>query len=362
MSAQAWATSGSGPASVREGRLAVIIVHYKTPEMLRECLDSLAPELDPGRDQVLVVDNASGPEHVEALRAATERPGVRLIASETNLGFAGANNLALRTVLEESERERSVPPELFMLLNPDTLVRPGAVGVLREFLAGHEEADLVGPRLEFPDGAAQLSAFGDPTPISELVRGANIGPITRLLRRWEVYGEVKNRAHRADWLSGACVMMRRRVIEEVGLLDDEFFMYYEEVDFFRRARRRGFQAWYVPEAHVVHLVGQASGVEWKKAARRLPGYWFESRQHYFRKHFGWLGMVAADGAWMTGYCLMRVRRLVTGYSPSIVAQGEFRDLARQSWRGMWKRRGAPRGGAGRDGGAVRALVVGEGIR
>jgi GT2 family glycosyltransferase len=339
----------------------VIIVHYKTPEMLCACLGSLAGEMDAVRDEVIVVDNGSGAENVAALRAMTARPGVRLIASEKNLGFAGANNLALRTVLEEGAREGSGGPDLLMLLNPDTIVRAGAFGELRRFLEEHGEVDIVGPRLEFPDGKAQLSAFGDPTPISELVRGANIGPITRLLRRWEVYGEVKDEAHRTDWLAGACVLMRRQVIEEVGLLDDEFFMYYEEVDFFRRARRRGFCAWYVPSAHVVHLVGQASGVEWKKAARRLPRYWFESRQLYFRKHFGWAGMVAADAAWIVGYSLMRLRRLLTGSSPSVVAQQELRDFLGHSWRGLWKRRPGARGRKPAPAAPV-GLAVGEGAR
>ena len=130
-----------------------------------------------------------------------------------------------------------------LLLNPDTLVRPGAFVTLRDFLKEHPEAACVGPRLEYPDGTPQLSAFGDHTPVSELMRGANIGLLARLLKRWEVYGAIQDVPHRADWLAGACVLMRASVLDEIGLLDDGFFMYYEEADFFAgRARevcRRG---------------------------------------------------------------------------------------------------------------------------
>ena len=143
---------------------------------------------------------------------------------------------------------------------------------------------------------------------------------------------VKEAAHRTDWVAGACVMMRADVVETVGLLDDKFFMYYEEVDYFRRARKAGLETWYEPAAHVVHLVGQASGVTTDWSARRLPAYWFESRHRYFRKHFGYLGMLAADGMWFTGHVMMRVRKLFTGVSHSAVAKSETGDLFRHAVR------------------------------
>ncbi len=253
-------------------------------------------------------------------------PGVTLMELGKNLGFAGANNAGIRAALAEGR------PEYFMLLNPDTLVRPGAFGTLRRFLEEHPEAACVGPRLEYPDGEPQLSAFGDHSPVSELLRGANIGLLARVFKRWQVYGEVQNAAHRADWLAGACVLLRTGVFEKIGLLDDGYFMYYEEVDFFRRARKAGLESWYEPAAHVVHLVGQSSGVTTDWSARRLPGYWFDSRHRYFRKHFGYFGTLAADGAWLTGHLLMRIRRLFTGVSHSAVARAETRDLLRHSAR------------------------------
>ncbi len=181
-------------------RMVVVIVHYKTPALLKECIATVLPELDMARDRVVIVDGASGEEHVSQIRELGELAGVTLIESAKNLGFAGANNVGIRAVMGVGEETRNTKgetrngrgrPEYFMLLNPDTLVRAGAFGTLRKFLEEHPNAACVGPRLEYPDGTAQLSAFGDHTPISELLRGANIGLLARVFKRWQVYGEVK---------------------------------------------------------------------------------------------------------------------------------------------------------------------------
>lgn len=343
--------SDAGSVAVEaRGGIAVVIVHYKTPAMVVDCVASLLPQLNGGGtetsetavDEVVIVDNASGEADVAALREAARAGNwggrVLLIESPANLGFAGANNLGIEAVRAARRNEGRAMPAFWMLLNPDTYLRPGAVDALLQFLRERPAVDCVGPRLEFPDGTAQLSAFGDQTPWSELLRGANIGVIARLLKRWEVYGEIKNQPHRAEWLAGACVLMRNEMLEKVGLLDAGFFMYFEEVDFFRRARRLNREVWHVPAARVVHLVGQSSGLDGggKWVARRLPDYWFESRHRYFRKHFGYLGMLAADGMWLLGHAMMRLRRAFTGVSNSAVARLETTDLLRHSLRQMFR--------------------------
>jgi GT2 family glycosyltransferase len=313
-------------------RIAVVIVHYKTPGMLIDCLQTLAPELDAARDRVLVVDNASGAADVDALRPAISG-NITLMESAKNLGFAGANNLAIRHVLDHGGAD------YYMLLNPDTLIRPGAVSTLLRFLETHPQAAAVGPRLEERDATPQQSAFGQVTPVSELVRGATMGPVSRLFKKHGVYGEIHDQPHPTHWLAGACVLMRSAMIERVGLLDDGYFMYFEEVDFFRRAARENarhgnLETWYEPAAHVVHLVGQASGIVRgkPKERKRLPAYWFESRHRYFRKHFGYAGMIGADMLWFGGHTLHSIRKLFTGVSHAAVAQKETTDLLRHSLR------------------------------
>jgi GT2 family glycosyltransferase len=277
-------------------------------------------------DHVVIVDNASGAQDLAGLQGLRGKGDVTLLESARNLGFAGANNMAIRHIMEHGSAE------YFLLLNPDTILRPGAVETLVRFLEEYPEAACVGPRLEDADGTAQQSAFSNPSPVSEFMRGASIGPIERLLRRWRVHGPIIDVAQRADWLSGACVLARREVFNKAGLLDDGFFMYYEETDFFRRAGKLGLQAWYEPKAHVVHLVGQSSGIKILPGEKRLPGYWFESRHRYFRKHYGWLGALLADYFWVNGHILDRLRKLLTGTSHAASAKHEMRDLLRHTLR------------------------------
>ncbi|MCL2639387.1 MAG: glycosyltransferase family 2 protein [Phycisphaerales bacterium] len=321
----------------KQRRIVAIIVHYRTPEMLRDAVESLLPELDRHMDEIVIVDNASGEADVAKIRSLAGE-GVRVIESSENLGFAGGNNLAIQHVMSggSDPASRGGGAEYVLLLNPDTLVRRGAISKLLTFLEDHPLAVAVGPRLEDPDGTPQQSAFGFITPIAEFIRGASIGPVSKLLKHYEVYGTIADRAHRTDWLAGACVLMRASLIERVGLLDDRFFMYFEEVDFFRRAALvcdQRLEVWHEPAAHVVHLVGQSSGVvRDAKQRKRLPTYWFESRHHYFRKHFGYLGMVAADACWFAGHLLNLTRKLLTGVSHAHLAHRETRDLLCHSAR------------------------------
>lgn len=296
-------------------RVAVVIVHYRTPRLLMDCVESLKPELDPQRDVIVVVDNASPDGSAAQLRDVS---GIKLIESQKNLGFAGGNNIGIQ----------SVEADYYMLLNPDTVVRPGAVSTLLAFLDKNPQAAMVGPLLESLDGKPQLSTFGYHTPLGELLIGANIGVVTRLFKSAVVYGQIPQHSCRVEWLAGACLLIRNEVIRRVGLLDARFFMYYEEVDFCRRARKLGFDCWYEPAARVAHLEGQASGIASGQARKRLPRYWFESRHRYYRKHFGYLGVMAADVLWMIGHTMDTVRKWVSGISHSNVAVSETRDFIR----------------------------------
>lgn len=296
-------------------RLAIIIVHYRTPALLLDCIKSLRHEIDPQRDVIIVVDNASPDGSATQLRQIS---GIRLIESPNNLGFAGANNIGIQAV--DAER--------YLLLNPDTVVRSGAIQILHDFLDRNPQAAMAGPRLESLDGHPQLSTFGYHTPLGELLIGANVGVLTRLFKSAIVYGQIPQETCRVEWLAGACLMIRSEVIRRVGLLDARFFMYYEEVDFCRRARKLGFDCWYVPQARVAHLEGQASGIASGQTRKRLPRYWFESRHRYYRKHFGYLGVMAADILWMIGHTLDIARKTLSGISHSNVAVSETRDFLR----------------------------------
>lgn len=286
--------------------LRVVIVNYRTPGLVIDCLHSLAYQLEPGW-RVLLVDNASGDDSVARFEAARQahgwEPWLDIVAHHENRGFAAGNNVALRRLITEAE-----PAEYFLLLNPDTIVRPGGISALVEFMEERPQVGIAGSRLEERDGTPQRSAFRFPSLPGEWENGLRLGIMSRLLQRWVVAPPVREDAHPSDWLSGASMLVRREVFETIGLLDEEYFLYYEETDFCLRTRRAGWECWYVPESRVVHLVGQSTGVG--AVRRRIPRYWLESRWRYFRKNHGLIYAHLTNAAWATGHALWRLRRRV----------------------------------------------------
>jgi GT2 family glycosyltransferase len=278
---------------------------------------------------VVVVDNASGDGSAERIGGAIGSRGwggwATLVAAERNGGFAYGNNLGIRTAQAAGHR-----PSYLHLLNPDTVVRPGALAALVEFMDGNPRVGIAGSRLEDPDGTPQPSAFRFPGVLSELDEGMRLGVVSHLLTRWQVALPVPEEACPVDWVAGASMIIRAEVVSDIGLLDERYFMYFEEVDFMRRARRAGWPCWYVPASRVVHLVGRASGVtDPKKTQHRRPDYWFESRRRYFVGNLGRLGAGLADLAFTAGHLTWRLRRLVQR-KPRDAPERFLRDFVRHS--------------------------------
>jgi N-acetylglucosaminyl-diphospho-decaprenol L-rhamnosyltransferase len=290
-------------------RLRIIIVNYRTPRLVIDCLRSLIPEVRAENNaRVIVVDNDSRDgstaaiEHVIASEHWEEC--VEVLPRDRNLGFAAGNNAALDYVLRSPS-----PPDYVLLLNPDTVVHRGALRVLVDFMEQHPKVGIAGSRLEDPDGTPQRSACRFPTMTSELEGGLRLGLVSRLFHGRVVAPPMRDEPHTIDWVVGASMIIRRAVFQDIGLFDDAFFLYFEEVDFCLRARRAGWSCWYVPASRVVHLVGQSSGVtDTKKPARRVPLYWFASRRRYFQKHHPWYYVQSANITWAVAFALWRLRR------------------------------------------------------
>jgi GT2 family glycosyltransferase len=305
--------SGRQPSpAVRLPRVLAVTVNYRTSELAVRALASIAaeraayPEL-----RSVVVDNASGDGSPARLRAAIDSQGwgawVRLQESPVNGGFGAGNNLALRQVLTEA-----APPDYLLLLNPDAVLDPGAVRSLVDFLESHPRVGFAGPRTEVGRGNHRGTAFRFPGIWNSLDEGLHFGPLTRLLARWQLAPPPRAEPHRTDWLSGGCLLIRRRVLEEVGLFDEGYFLYFEEVDLALRAERAGFESWYVPSAVVLHEAGASTGASaGRELERRMPAYWFESRRRYFLKNRGRFVCLLADLAWAGGNALWNLRRVLT---------------------------------------------------
>lgn len=227
--------------------LAAIIVTYNSRREVDACLSSLFADLGTRPAQVIVVDNASSDD--TAAHIAARWPSVTLLAQTVNRGFAAANNIGLAAA------------DVVLLLNPDTVVHPGALAALLAALAAHPNAGVAGPLLLNVDGSLQPSCrdfpslFGDFIGMSELYR---VGLARRVLSHRVGALSDHRRARAVDWLSGACLLVRRAAIDTVGQMDESFFMYSEELDWQYRMAQHGWLAWFEPAAQVTHLGGAST--------------------------------------------------------------------------------------------------------
>ena len=298
--------AGTPPVTPDTARLLVVIVNFRTRQLTLDCLDGLYAG-EESAFPVVVVDNSPESTEQAALLDDVTAHGwdkVSIDIRMENRGFAAGNNAAIRPALDSGS-----PPEYVLLLNPDTVPRKGAVSSLLDFMDAHPDVGIAGSRLEDPDGTPQISAFRFPSIGTELVWAMRLGLVSRMFPRWVIAPPVSDTACATDWVAGASMIVRRKVFEDIGLMDESFFLYFEEVDFCRRARDAGWPCWYVPESRVVHLVGAASEIsDARKHRKRRPQYWFESRRRYFLKHHGFLYTALADAAWIKGFAFWRFRR------------------------------------------------------
>jgi N-acetylglucosaminyl-diphospho-decaprenol L-rhamnosyltransferase len=307
-------------------RLLVVILNYRVTDLTIDCLRSLAGRIQrvPGA-KVAVCENGTGGDAAERLRDAIERNGwgawVDLTVVHPNRGFTGGNNLVIRAALASDD-----PPEYVLLLNADTVVRDGALEALVSFMDQHPGAGIAGSQLLSPDGDVQASPFRFFNVATELDRGLRVGVVSKLLSRWSVAVPTPPSACRAEWVSGASMILRRTMLDEVGLLDEGLYTYFDDIDLCLRARRAGWETWYVPESRIVHLEGSSTGIS-ARCHKRLPAYLFQARRRFFLKNHGPVYTALADAAFLAGFTLWRVRRRVQGkpdHDPELMLQDAFR--------------------------------------
>ena len=261
--------------------LAVIIVSWNVKNMLDDCLFSLREELKRAKIHatVEVVDNASADGSAEMVRE--RHPWVHLHASTENLGFVRGNNLILEQ-LQQQEVNTDSHTDFVWLLNPDTKIQPGALSTLFQFFEEHPRAGLIGPQLLNPDGSTQTSAFRFPDllqPLFDLGWLPQRFYYTRFNGRYPE-SNTGGPPFRIDHPLGAAMMARSATIRQVGLLDPQFFMYCEEIDWAWRMREVGWETWLVPEAKVIHYGGASTN----QARPATTAYLWESRARLYRKH------------------------------------------------------------------------------
>jgi len=278
-------TASSGASAEK---VAVVVVTYNALPYLSRCLDSVHD-----RD-IVVVDHGSTDGTVELVR---ERfPQVTLLRRE-NRGFAAGVNAGIETT----------DTEYVLLLNSDAWVMDGAIAVLAAYADAHPEAGAVGPCLRYPDGSPQVAMRGFPTVwrlATQYLLLSKIAPRSRIFNAFYAGDRSRDRVNTVDFIKGACLLLRRDAVEEVGLFDERFFMFCEEADWCRRARDEGWATVYVPAAEVVH-VGEAttrSVWSWERTFREQE----RSHLRFLAKHDGMRAAAAGRIVIGVGYLFRSV--------------------------------------------------------
>jgi len=294
-------------------KLLIAITSYRVTNLTINCLRSLSEEV--GRvsgARVAVCENGTGGDAAARLRRAIEEngwgPWVDLTVVYPNRGFTGGNNTVIRPALESDN-----PPEYVLLLNADTIVKEHALDTLVEFMDGHPKVGIAGSMLLSPEGKPQSSPFRFPGIATELDRGLRLGIVSKLLSPWSTVVPKSKEACSVGWVAGASMILRRTMLEQIGLLDEGLYTYFDDPDICLRACRAGWETWYVPASQVIHLEGASTGIANRLVGpNRRPPYWFQARHRFFTKNYGALYAALADAAFISGYAIWHLRRWLQG--------------------------------------------------
>jgi len=286
------ATQHAGLSPQHSLDLTVVIVNYDVRDLLRECLRSLLASVGGLALEIIVVDNCSSDGSAEMVE--TEFPSIRLIVSPSNDGFAAANNRGLRAAR---------PSRYLMLLNPDTVVPPDALRRLTDFMDGHPETGVVGPKLVKEDGSLDLAcrrSFPDPRVAFYHAFGLDkLFPKSREFARYNLTFLDEDELSRVDCVVGAAMLVRSAAIERAGLLDESFFMYGEDLDWAYRISQQGWAVFYNPEVVIVHYKGQSSR---QRSVRSILAF-YHAMVIFYHKHYASRTLFAVNWAIMAGIAL-----------------------------------------------------------
>jgi len=291
-------------------RVAAVIINYRTAELTAKVVNALLPELETvGPAHLYLIDNDSQDGSAASLRQAAAASGwgdrVTLIESPRNGGYGYGINVGVHAALQ---RER---PDYIFILNSDAFVNPGSLKTLVAFMDAEPEVGIGGSPIYDMDGVHRVSAFRFPTALSEL----NIQAENRLIAKLAPnaieslpLSALPDVPHEAEWISGVGMLVRTAVFEQIGGFDEGFFLYFEEIDFCRRAARAGWKSFSIVTAPLTHIGSVSTGMD--NELRRMPGYWFESRNRYFTKHHGRAYTLLCDVAHASGVVLRRAKTTV----------------------------------------------------
>jgi GT2 family glycosyltransferase len=274
--------------------VSIVIVSFNTRDVTRQCLEHVRKHAAAVRHEVLVVDNASVDGSADMV--AAEFPEVHLIRSDDNRGFAGGNNPAMKIA-----RGRYI-----LLLNSDAFLSEGALEKTLQYMDDHPDTGVLGCKLTDPDGTMQASARMLPGPLNKILHITGLAarfPGSKFFGRVDYTWWDHSEPRTVGWVVGAFFLIRRETMESIGVLDERYFLYFEEIDYCLTARRAGWKVVFYPHAEIVHIGGQSAvKVPGKISAkgRQMVSIRLTSEFRYYRKMYGWLrllSIVVIEAGW-----------------------------------------------------------------
>jgi N-acetylglucosaminyl-diphospho-decaprenol L-rhamnosyltransferase len=289
-----------------------IILNWRTPAMTLQSAEAALRAMQGIPGALTIVDNDSGDGSFEALTAEVAKRGwdkaktpVRVIQSGRNGGFGAGNNVGIRAGLPTGFANSR--PDYVYILNSDAFPETGAIRALYDHLNAHPRTAFAGSFIHGDDGVPHRTAFRFPSIAAEFESSIRFGPVSRLLARRIVAQPIPLCTTSVDWIVGASVMMRLDVLDDIGLFDETFFLYFEETELCHRARAAGHAIDFVRTSRVRHIGSVSTGM---KIWARMPDYWFDSRLYYFTRVHGRIYAAGATLALISGAALWRLRLLI----------------------------------------------------
>ncbi len=293
------------PASITQAPVAIITVTYNAGEFIGEYLNAVGNFIAQNDHSIaIIVDNQSQDDTLSIIQqhiADTDTDRIIVHASSSNLGFGKGCN-------QGAEIAKSYNPKYLWFLNPDTIIEESTGPALIDLLDKNSHIDFTGSTLLNEHQQPRPGAFRFPTIANVALSNLRIGVLDKLLSKHTTAEPISEKPQKVDWLTGASFMVRADCFYQLEGFDRQYFLYFEEVDLFNRARKLGYEAWSCPASRVYHMSGASTGINKREVQlKRQPSYWFESRRHYYISNYNYLYFLLIDMTFIICHSLWLIR-------------------------------------------------------
>lgn len=304
-------TSTNETTSITQSKVAIITVTYNSSGFIHDYLDAIQPFLIQDKHQLIIVDNNSSDNTCSDIESYADthklREHIDIIPSRENLGFGKGCNRG-------AEAAETYKPDYLWFLNPDTQVLPNSGSELLSFLENNTTAHFAGSILLNEQQEERPGAFRFPGIINTALSTMQLGLLDRALPQYTTAEPIQSKPYPADWLTGASFMVHSKCFSTLKGFDPYYFLYFEEVDLFFRAKKSGFHAFTCPASKVIHISGASTGINTREQrnqrSKRQPSYWFESRRHFYTSNYSTAYLSAVDTVFFICHAIWLLRATI----------------------------------------------------